>query len=248
LSIIHFFTNIINNKIYISKSKLNDPAYLGSGLQITGAIKKYGKSKFIKTILEECSDLDVNSREIFWIEYFNSTDNSIGYNISKGGSGGNHYWATLTEEQKQEHNRRISESRMGQPLGPRSIQTKQKQSASFWDHAKKNPNFFKDRALAKCKMYTCVNHKTNIVYRTKNLKEFCELHNLNFGSMRHNARTRKNFYDGIWSCSLAEFSNIIDIQVIQMLTDEVHKNNAEYKEKISQARKNKINGIMHTTN
>ena len=55
--------------------------------------------------------------------------------------------------------------------------------------------------------------------------------------MRHNARTRKNFYDKIWSCSLANFDNLIDDQIIQLLEDEVYKNNKEYRAKISQSRK-----------
>ena len=31
----------------------------------------------------------VNEREIYWINFYNSTDRKIGYNISTGGNGGN---------------------------------------------------------------------------------------------------------------------------------------------------------------
>ena len=82
MAFIYKTTNIINNKIYVGKSKFNNPDYLGSGLKIAGAIKKYGKKNFSKSIIEECLDSDVNAREIFWISQFNSTDETLGYNIS----------------------------------------------------------------------------------------------------------------------------------------------------------------------
>lgn len=248
MAFIYKTTNIINNKIYIGKSKFNNPNYLGSGLRITGAIKKYGKTSFTKIILEECADNEVNDREIFWIRHYNSTDNLFGYNISKGGEGGNHYWATLTEEQRIIHNQKISDSKRGKSHKPHTSDTKKKQSDSFWKHAQDNPTFFKERSIAKRKTYVCVNHNTNTVYQTTNLEEFCKEHNLNFGAMRHNARTRKNFYDKIWSCSLENFDNLIDEQIIQLLEDEVYKNNKEYRAKISQSRKNKINGTLYNTN
>jgi group I intron endonuclease len=246
MAFIYKTTNIINNKIYVGKSKFNNPDYLGSGLKISGAIKKYGKENFSKSIIEECLDSTVNAREIFWISQLNSNNEAIGYNISKGGEGGNHYWTTLTEEEKTEHNKKISNARTGQLLGPRTKKTKKKQSKSFWEHAEKNPEFFKERALAKCKSYVCVNHNTNIVYRTKNLKEFCEEQNLNFESMRHNARTRKNFYDKIWSCSFDKFDSIIDEEIIKLLEEEVQTNNEAYKKKIG--RYQKTNGNLHNTN
>jgi hypothetical protein len=66
--------------------------------------------------------------------------------------------------------------------------------------------------------------------------------------MKHNARTRKNFYANVWSCSFKKFDNLNDKQIIELLADEVYRNNAEYKEKISQSRKNKINDAMYNTN
>jgi len=87
--IIYKTTNLINNKIYIGKDSINNPKYLGSGIKIKLAIKKYGKDKFKKEIIEEGLDEKIlNEREIFWINKFNSTDRKIGYNITYGGEGG----------------------------------------------------------------------------------------------------------------------------------------------------------------
>jgi group I intron endonuclease len=86
--VIYKTTNLINGKIYIGQDTNNNPNYIGSGKIIKEAIKKYGKSNFIKEILEECETLEhLNEREIYWISLFNSTDNKIGYNILQGGLG-----------------------------------------------------------------------------------------------------------------------------------------------------------------
>lgn len=88
--IIYRTTNLLDGKIYIGKDKNNIPSYIGSGIRLLNAIKKYGKDNFKKEILEVCSDEEsLNEREIYWIEYYRSYDKSIGYNLTKGGEGGN---------------------------------------------------------------------------------------------------------------------------------------------------------------
>jgi group I intron endonuclease len=230
-------TNIVNGKIYIGKAKYNNPLYVGSGLKIASAIKKYGKDKFIKVILEECTDSNVNDREIYWIKYTNSTNDNIGYNISKGGEGGAHYWATLTDEERKKHNKKISESRKGQSTGRRSDETKKKQAASFKKYADQNPDFFKKRGLLKCKNYICINHKDLTLFRTHNLKEFCIEHDIDFAAMRHNSRTRKTMCNGYWTCSFREFDHTIDDKaIISILLEEYITN------------KHKTNGNLQSNN
>jgi len=83
---IYKVTNTINGKIYIGQSKYNDNSYLGSGVLIKQAVIEYGKSNFIKEILEECITQDhLNAREKYWISYLNSMNSNIGYNIARGG-------------------------------------------------------------------------------------------------------------------------------------------------------------------
>lgn len=87
--IIYKTTNLVNGKIYIGKDSLNDPQYFGSGLILNRAIKKYGIQSFRKDILEQCkTPQELDEREQYWIRELNSTDRSIGYNIAKGGTGG----------------------------------------------------------------------------------------------------------------------------------------------------------------
>ena len=86
---IYKITNLINNKIYIGKDTTSNPSYFGSGLLINRAFDKYGKQNFIKEIIDETSDYkELSEKEIYWISYYNSTNKEIGYNISKGGDGG----------------------------------------------------------------------------------------------------------------------------------------------------------------
>lgn len=246
MAFIYKVTNNINGKIYIGKSKYNNPQYYGSGTKVTASIKKYGKASFSKVILEECNDTVVSSREIYWIEYYQSTNNAIGYNISKGGEGGSHYWATLTDAQRLEHNNKISKARTGQRQAKRGTVTRNKQSASFKEHADKNPEFFKKRALAKCKWYLCINHAENKLFRTKNLKEFCQEHNLNFASMRHNARTQKNYCNKIWTCSMELYLGQEPASIIKQVVDSITANNLAYRDKIRQVRlQRKIDDNMY---
>lgn len=86
---IYKITNLINDKIYIGKDTTSDKNYYGSGVLIKRAIKKYGIENFKKEILEECvSNNELCLKEKYWIDLFNSNNLKIGYNISKGGDGG----------------------------------------------------------------------------------------------------------------------------------------------------------------
>jgi hypothetical protein len=66
--VIYEIINTVNNKRYIGKDKHNNPNYFGSGRLINKAIKKYGKDKFIKIILEYCdSEEHMCEQERYWI-------------------------------------------------------------------------------------------------------------------------------------------------------------------------------------
>jgi len=85
-------TNLANNKIYIGqrgsvKHPEKDVKYLGSGVVFNKAIKKHGKENFVKEIIEICEIDTLNEREIYWIKFFDSMDQTIGYNMCEGGNG-----------------------------------------------------------------------------------------------------------------------------------------------------------------
>jgi hypothetical protein len=79
-------TNLINNKEYIGIHKTNnlDDGYLGSGLALNRAIKKYGKENFKREILEFCEDYEkllIKESEYVDIAWVN---NDMNYNIKSG--------------------------------------------------------------------------------------------------------------------------------------------------------------------
>ena len=85
---IYKVTNLTNNKIYIGQHKSTefDSSYLGSGVNIQKAIKKYGNESFNVELLEWCDTQQLaNEREIYYIEHYHSREPSIGYNIAYGG-------------------------------------------------------------------------------------------------------------------------------------------------------------------
>lgn len=93
---IYKITNSVNGKSYIGQHKvpLHGEAfnrYMGKGIAIRAAIKKHGKEKFTKEILEYIEDdekhLKVSEREIYYIKE-HATLYPNGYNISPGGEGG----------------------------------------------------------------------------------------------------------------------------------------------------------------
>lgn len=84
-------TNLINGKIYIGQKKGPEfcPDYKGSGKVLWNAINKYGWDNFKVEFLIPCFDQEeLNEEERFLIEWFNSRDRNIGYNIAEGGTWG----------------------------------------------------------------------------------------------------------------------------------------------------------------
>ena len=93
---IYKITNKINNKIYIGQSvNIEQRFYTHCSDALTktdnnyfhNAIRKYGKENFYIEIIEECSVEELNDKEVYWINKYNSTDSSIGYNSTLGGEG-----------------------------------------------------------------------------------------------------------------------------------------------------------------
>jgi len=88
--IIYKITNKVNNKIYIGVHGTNDlhDSYMGSGISLKRAIKKYGKEHFIKEILHIFESID----EAYKLEETLVNDEFIArkdtYNMKLGGNRG----------------------------------------------------------------------------------------------------------------------------------------------------------------
>jgi len=99
MAYIYTITNNINNKKYVGKTSHSDPNIRWSQhkqtsrltgekcikLPIYNAIRKYGIENFKYTIIEECSEVNVNLRETHWITLLDTY--SKGYNCTLGGEG-----------------------------------------------------------------------------------------------------------------------------------------------------------------
>lgn len=119
-------TNLVNNKFYIGMHSTNDlnDNYLGSGLNLHRAIRKYGKDKFERTIIKFC----LNKKDLIELEKQLINDNLIKsemcYNIATGGQGG-----YLGEEA-------LEKSRIANTGRKWSDETKQKMSKAKKDNFK----------------------------------------------------------------------------------------------------------------
>lgn len=99
ISGIYKITNLINGKIYIGQSvdiekRFSDHKYASNwknaqdyNSPIHCAFRKYGIENFSLEIIEEIPPIndELNSKEIFYISFYDSTNSSIGYNILPGG-------------------------------------------------------------------------------------------------------------------------------------------------------------------
>lgn len=142
--IVYKTTDLTNGKIYIGYDSYNRENYYGSGLIISNIINKrikqhvlnnesiiletvykeykdkYSYLFFTKEILEHYNTKEeMLNGEIKWIKYFNSNDKSIGYNLTKGGEGGD----TFTNNPNKEEIRKkvsigVSIAKTGKKLSP----------------------------------------------------------------------------------------------------------------------------------
>ena len=96
---IYKITNLQNNKIYIGKTttciqerfskhiyEANTPNTKGYTFILHKAFRKYGINNFNIEQIEEIDNSLLNDREIYWINFYNSTIPN-GYNMTFGGEG-----------------------------------------------------------------------------------------------------------------------------------------------------------------
>ena len=92
---IYIIKNIVNNKCYIGQSqnietRIREHKYLlrnnkYGNLKIQNAWNKYGEDNFVFEVIEECSIDELDEKEIFYIQEYDSHVN--GYNNTDGGGG-----------------------------------------------------------------------------------------------------------------------------------------------------------------
>lgn len=98
--VVYKITNNINNCIYIGitnnfqrrmrehKNNAENFDYKYKS-KLYNAIRKYGMENFNAEIIEVVDNREqLEEREKYWIEFYDSTNHDLGYNITKGGTGG----------------------------------------------------------------------------------------------------------------------------------------------------------------
>lgn len=94
---IYKITNMVNNKVYIGQSvniaqrwkahrtRPYQPHCEQYEQPLYRAIRKYGLDQFIFEVIEECNPEELNEKEVAWIQFYDATNSSKGYNLGLGG-------------------------------------------------------------------------------------------------------------------------------------------------------------------
>lgn len=110
---IYKIENLINHKKYIGQSieierRWLNHKFLGKNQRdydgcyyIHSALRKYGIENFDFSIIELCDANELDEKEKYWINYYNSCvgkENSWGYNLTEGGDGSGEYLKLLIDQ------------------------------------------------------------------------------------------------------------------------------------------------------
>lgn len=126
---VYKITNKVTNKIYIGitnqgsgaryrhhwyESRIREPS------PIHRSMAKYGEDNFTLEIIDFADTYDeLKEKEKYWIKQYNSTDKSIGYNLTEGGDG------TFGRKHSEETKEKIRQKALGRKV---SEETKRKMS------------------------------------------------------------------------------------------------------------------------
>lgn len=125
---VYCIENISSNKKYIGQSmdiedrwrkhinELNHNNHHNNHLQ--NAWNKYGEKDFKLYVIEYCEVHELDKKEIYYINLYNTTDRKYGYNLKSGGQKGNHY----TDEIKYKMSESIKKSYENEEL--RNVRSK----------------------------------------------------------------------------------------------------------------------------
>ena len=175
-------TNLTNGKVYIGKSEKDfNREYLGSGVLLSKAIKKYGKENFKVELIEDCNTIeDLNNREKFWITENMGKDC---YNIAEGGTGGNTMGNHPNKKTHYESiSKKISETLKGHTVSDEQRKKQSKSHTGWFSRlsedeqtaykeklSKKMKDVYKNGHPSKGKTLTD-EHKTKLSEKAKELK------------------------------------------------------------------------------
>lgn len=91
--IIYKVTHTLDGKVYIGqtikplKKRWSEHGYKKKNTYFSNCLRKYGKENFSIEQIDQASSLEeLNEKEVYWINFFDSTNKEKGYNIEHGGN------------------------------------------------------------------------------------------------------------------------------------------------------------------
>jgi group I intron endonuclease len=193
MPIVYVTTNNINGKKYLGKCCHKKTFYLGSGVALKSAIKKYGKENFTREIicevdtLEEASEVE-RKLSVLW----NVVDDLSWYNLKPGGDGGSLKGRNISEETKQ----KISRNRKGKlsQLGTLNNFYGKKHTNEWKEnHSKllkgREGNQGEQHASSKIVIFTNLLGQS---FRVKGIRQFCRDNNISFSNVIWRLRNNKD--------------------------------------------------------
>lgn len=120
---IYKITNLINNKIYVGQTvktanerlqeHIKNALVFNKDFHLSKAIRKYGAENFVTEEIDYAkTKIIANQKETYWINKLKTDKRDIGYNMTKGGDGGNTY-LVKTEDEMTLIKQKISNSNTG---------------------------------------------------------------------------------------------------------------------------------------
>lgn len=100
--LVYLLTCTVNSKRYVGQTTsflhrmqgYNNNSYKGNEY-LNNALKKHNRNSFNVKILQYCFNKEeLDNAEIYWINFYNTRNNKLGYNLKGGGSHGKHHDAT----------------------------------------------------------------------------------------------------------------------------------------------------------
>jgi group I intron endonuclease len=218
---IYCINNLYNNKRYIGKSiniedrwkyhkkKLKKGKHNNSHLQKAWEI--YGEKNFGFSIIQECSENNLNNLEKYWSTFYNTENPEFGYNIRETGRGARH-----SKETKE----KMRIAKIGKPFSDKHKENLSKNHADFsgknscWfgksfsdEHKRKlsenHANFSGINSPSLCKKYPNASSKYYGVSFNKNSKKWiaCVYYN--------NSRNFLGYFDNEYDAALSRDNYII---------------------------------------
>lgn len=204
-------TNRLNGRVYIGKRTTDriDDGYLGSGVLLNLAIRKYGRENFSREIIEFYDDSE--SAFLAEVEHINTARNAGAtmYNIATGGTGTKlgpnrakarigklNFWygKDRSGELNPMHGRRHTDETKARI----SMSAKSGYSAGRVNPMKGKQKTEKQTAAVKAansRTFMFINPEGEVV-RVFNLSEFCSERGLNEACMRHVSKGRNKSHKG----------------------------------------------------